>query len=188
MAGLAAASALHTAGVEVVMLDARDRIGGRTYTRDVGGVPIDVGGSWIRTPDGNPMTALAELRLLSGHDAETNSWLTSAALGYPLLLASIFEGALPGLREELGAGASVEDAIAPFLATRSEPEEILRRAAFGIRVLAEQFEPAPSADLSLDWYENAAIEYAGEDAFPVAAIDASPRNSPTGSTCAWGSS
>ena len=34
-------------------------------------------------------------------------------------------------------------------------------------MLAEQFESAPSTDLSLDWYDNSAIEYEGEDAFPV---------------------
>jgi monoamine oxidase len=181
MAGLAAASALRNAGVDVVVLEARNRIGGRTFTRDVGGVPIDMGGSWIHTPDGNPMTALAELAgvarspadpvanlaLLSGYDDETASWLSTGEIGYPFLLTSIFEGALPTLRAELGAGASVEDAIAPFLATRGESEAILRRAAFGIRVLAEQFESARSTDLSLDWYANSAIEYEGEDAFPV---------------------
>lgn len=180
-AGLAAASALRNAGVEVVVLDARDRIGGRTFTREVGGVPIDVGGSWIHTPDGNPMTALADLAgvaqspadpvaqiaLLSGYDAEIGAWLTAPQIGYPLLLTSIFEGALPSLREEVGAGASVEDAIGPFLAARGESEDILRRAGFGIRVLAEQFESGPSTDIALDWYDNAAIAYEGEDAFPV---------------------
>lgn len=180
-AGLAAASALRNAGIEVVVLDARDRVGGRTFTRDVGGAPIDVGGSWIHTPDGNPMTALADLAgiarapadpvaqigLLSGYDAESGGWLTAPQIGYPLLLTSIFESALPSLREEVGAGASVEDAIAPFLASRGESEDILRRAGYGIRVLAEQFESGPSSDVALDWYLNAAIDYEGEDAFPV---------------------
>ena len=44
-AGLTAANALHNAGVDVVVLEARDRLGGRTWTRDVGGVPVDMGAS-----------------------------------------------------------------------------------------------------------------------------------------------
>ena len=180
MAGLAAASALSRAGVEVVVLEARDRLGGRTWTRDVGGVPVDLGASWIHTPVGNPMSALADLAgvtrsladpvaqlaLLSGWDGDTGAWLSAAEIGYPLLLTQIFEGALPDLRAELGPGASVEDAIASFLATRGESEAILRRAAYGIRTLAEQFESGTTTDLSLDWFGNAAIAYGGEDVFP----------------------
>ena len=57
MAGLAAANALGHAGVECVVLEARDRIGGRLHTIDLGGSPVDLGGSWIHTPIGNPMSA-----------------------------------------------------------------------------------------------------------------------------------
>src|SRR5262245_30111985 len=49
-AGLAAANALVNAGVEVLVLEARERIGGRAWTADVGGVPVDLGCSWIHTP------------------------------------------------------------------------------------------------------------------------------------------
>ncbi|BCI86227.1 hypothetical protein NIIDMKKI_14330 [Mycobacterium kansasii] len=47
-AGLTAALRLHRAGASVVLLEARDRAGGRTYTvtRD-DGVWIDRGGAWI---------------------------------------------------------------------------------------------------------------------------------------------
>lgn len=46
-AGLSAALALHDAGREVLVLEARDRVGGRVWTRDVGGVPMDMGGMWL---------------------------------------------------------------------------------------------------------------------------------------------
>jgi polyamine oxidase len=181
MAGLTAASALRRAGVEVVVLEARDRLGGRTYTADVGGAPIDLGGAWIHTPLGNPMSVLAaqagvatadadpvaELAKLSGFDALSGGWLDSNDFGYALLLTSIFDGALPDLRAQLGPGATVEDAIALFVATRPDPAEALRRGAFGIRVLAEQFESGPTTDLSLAWYENAGGAYEGDDVFPL---------------------
>src|SRR3954469_15608456 len=55
LAGLGAARALVDRGFEVVVLEARDRIGGRTYPRD----GIDEGAHWIHTTDGNPVMRLA---------------------------------------------------------------------------------------------------------------------------------
>ena len=59
-AGLTAANALRNAGVEVVVLEGRGRIGGRALTKEVGGSPVDFGCSWIHEPVGNPMTMFAE--------------------------------------------------------------------------------------------------------------------------------
>ncbi|MCB0009704.1 MAG: FAD-dependent oxidoreductase, partial [Anaerolineales bacterium] len=59
MAGLMAARTLHEAGVPVTILEGRDRIGGRTYTDQSLGAPIDLGAAWIHGPDGNPLTPLA---------------------------------------------------------------------------------------------------------------------------------
>jgi len=46
-AGLAAAEALRAGGATVVVLEARDRVGGRTWSRTVGAAPFDMGGQWI---------------------------------------------------------------------------------------------------------------------------------------------
>jgi monoamine oxidase len=59
MSGLAAAARLSRAGRDVVVLEARRRIGGRIWTNSSLGVPLDLGASWIHGPRGNPLTKLA---------------------------------------------------------------------------------------------------------------------------------
>src|SRR3954447_23557360 len=55
LAGLAAARALTERGVETIVLEARDRVGGRCWTRD----GVDLGAHWIHGTEGNPLTNLA---------------------------------------------------------------------------------------------------------------------------------
>ena len=59
MAGLSAAWKLADAGADVVVLEARDRIGGRMWTDDSLGMPLDLGASWIHGIEGNPLVELA---------------------------------------------------------------------------------------------------------------------------------
>src|SRR3954447_20813820 len=58
-AGLSAASVLQSAGVDIVVLEARDRVGGRAQTIEAHGVPLDLRPQWIG-PTQRRMTALAE--------------------------------------------------------------------------------------------------------------------------------
>lgn len=58
-AGLAAATRLAEAGQDVVVLEARDRFGGRAWTSDALGPPIDLGASWIHGTTDNPLVPLA---------------------------------------------------------------------------------------------------------------------------------
>lgn len=61
LAGLAAAQSLNTMGYGVLVLEARDRLGGRTWTsRYWDDAPVDLGASWIHGMDGNPLTEIAE--------------------------------------------------------------------------------------------------------------------------------
>lgn len=58
--GLAAAHELIQADLDVTVIEARDRIGGRVWTDDSLGLPLDLGASWIHGVRGNPLTDLAD--------------------------------------------------------------------------------------------------------------------------------
>ncbi|MBD3941661.1 FAD-dependent oxidoreductase [Microbacterium sp. NEAU-LLC] len=58
--GLSAAKLLADAGQNVVVLEARDRIGGRVHTDRAGGVATDLGASWIHGVTGSPVAAAAD--------------------------------------------------------------------------------------------------------------------------------
>lgn len=58
-AGLAAAVRLAAAPVSVAVLEARDRVGGRAWTQDVGGWPQDMGCGWLHSADHNPFAQIA---------------------------------------------------------------------------------------------------------------------------------
>jgi monoamine oxidase len=61
MSGLAAAQTLKGRGHQVVLLEARDRIGGRIWTSTQWpDLPVDFGASWIHGVRGNPLTRIAE--------------------------------------------------------------------------------------------------------------------------------
>lgn len=60
MAGLSAASALRDDGFDVTVVEGRERVGGRLFTDDALGVPLDLGASWIEGVEDNPIAALAD--------------------------------------------------------------------------------------------------------------------------------
>jgi polyamine oxidase len=60
LAGLAAANELLSHNIDVRVLEARQRIGGRTWTNDSLGVPMDEGAFIIHGVDHNPIALLAE--------------------------------------------------------------------------------------------------------------------------------
>lgn len=59
-AGIGAAMHLRTQGVEVLVLEAKDRIGGRAHTLTGAQAALDMGCGWLHSADQNPLTALVE--------------------------------------------------------------------------------------------------------------------------------
>lgn len=72
--GLAAASRLRQMGWRVIVLEGRDRIGGRVDSRTAAGVPCDLGAAWFHSTQDNPLVPLAR-RL--GMELEETSWFNT---------------------------------------------------------------------------------------------------------------
>ena len=58
VSGLAAAAALHRAGIRVVVFEARARIGGRIHTDRSLGFPVELGASWVHGLSKNPLVPM----------------------------------------------------------------------------------------------------------------------------------
>lgn len=85
IAGVAAASQLSAQGHQVVMLEARSRLGGRINTDRSFAMPIDLGASWIHGPSqANPLVALAAKAGLTTAVTPDDLVQVYAATGAPL--------------------------------------------------------------------------------------------------------
>jgi len=73
MSGLAAAWYFNQRGVSVTVLEARDRIGGRTYTNRSEGFPFDEGASWIHGPRRNPISDVADEANATRYETDDDS-------------------------------------------------------------------------------------------------------------------
>ncbi len=59
-AGIAAARTLAEAGVNALILEASNRLGGRAHTIHVSGTPLDLGAGWLHSAQHNPWVGIAE--------------------------------------------------------------------------------------------------------------------------------
>jgi polyamine oxidase len=161
-AGLAAANALTTAGVETVVLEARRRLGGRVHTAQLAGRPIDLGASWIHDPAGNPLTKLARragvrTRRLSINDAVARAgyfddvlgWLDLATHTRVLELVGGFETAAPAVAKQLGPHASAAALADAYLATTGASESDRALARTMLQTILETYSSGPLGDQSL---------------------------------------
>src|SRR5690625_1051099 len=76
-AGLVAARELQTAGVEVEIFEARDRIGGRAWTEERMGMPLELGATWVHWMQPFIWTEIARYNqeLIQSPDYERAYWI-----------------------------------------------------------------------------------------------------------------
>jgi len=114
-AGIGAARHLNGRGLEVLVLEASDRVGGRAWTIGVEGLPLDLGCGWLHSARRNPWVAIAEQ---SGFAVERRdaAWTTQLQdLGFPpadqAAAHRAFEQWHARLRDDPPASDSAADAL-----------------------------------------------------------------------------
>lgn len=119
-AGIAATRALVAAGRDVILIEARDRLGGRAHTVTVEGHALDLGCGWLHSADRNPLVALAEaegFRIDRTGARWGSQWRD---LGFPPDEHAAFGDAMEGWHKAALAGAG--DAIdRPLSAFATDP-------------------------------------------------------------------
>ncbi len=173
IAGLTVANALTHAGIDCVVLEARDRTGGRLHTIDLAGAPVDMGGSWIHHPDGNPLRTFAEqvgvacqpgnpLAGLAGYDCGESRRLSRSEVEESLALQfDGFPDAVGRLAADLGPHASAADAIDAYVAGAALGPGPARRARQALRAVVEADAADRPENQSLRWLWNE-IDYGGD--------------------------
>jgi monoamine oxidase len=133
LSGLTAAHRLERAGEDVVVLDARDRVGGRAWRIDVGGLPFDAGCEAVDEAHARLLRLAAELgvatweaRPWAAHDLDDPPPVVEALDDEIAALAARIDPARP---EEIeGAGRLDAQTLAGWLAERGASEAELATA------------------------------------------------------------
>jgi monoamine oxidase len=157
IAGLAAAATLEKAGVATRVLEARDRRGGRIWTsRAIGGIPLDLGASWIhgdKGPDGegSPIYELAKKNGIATipFDYDDVALYGAGRRLYSDSDAAAYEAAIEGLAERIAA-------LAESRRDARQPDIPLSRA---IEQLLEELEPSARVERELLNAVNHTIEH-----------------------------
>lgn len=116
-AGIGAARRLQDAGFDVLLIEARDRLGGRSCTFDTALGAVDLGCGWLHSADRNPWTQIAE-RLGFEVDRTAPPWQESQHdLGMPRAERKAFNEAATRFwaRLDAAADAAREDMAASEL-------------------------------------------------------------------------
>lgn len=115
-AGIGAAQGLAGAGLSVVVLEALPRIGGRAWTRDTGGLPLDMGCEWLHSADRNPWTRIAEAQGVEVHRAPTDWNSQYRDLGFGPAERAAAQAALDRWTARIHEAAPASDRASDLLA------------------------------------------------------------------------
>ena len=103
-AGIAAARKLRAAGIDALILEARDRLGGRAWTVAAPtGFPIDLGCGWLHSADRNPWRLLAEAEGYTVDHTPPPWSRPTLPRGSPSPAHAAFGEAIGSFREKLAA-------------------------------------------------------------------------------------
>lgn len=179
MAGLGAAAALKAQGVDVLLLEARQRIGGRVWSNADLGMPLDLGASWIHGVTGNPLSALAreqglvtartDYENLLAHDADGAEVDDARHARIEARLADLTRQALARRRDLRRANqpdVSLQAAFNAALAGTRLTADERRELDYVVNTIIEHEYAADVAELSLLYYDAGQSFGGGDVLFP----------------------
>jgi monoamine oxidase len=175
LAGLAAAQSLMKQGYSVQVLEARDRLGGRTWTsQEWADIPLDLGASWIHGVEGNPLIEITEeletpLVITSYDNAETygvtGEQLTAAELKTLTDIQAKLEQAI-GIAQDKDSDQSLQTLIEDTFDWEEQPLETQQLINFLVNSSIEHEYAGSLDELSTYWFDDN-DNYGGEDAIFV---------------------
>jgi len=171
MSGLTAAQTLKARGHNVLVLEARDRIGGRIWTSNKwADVPVDFGASWIHGVRGNPLTRLAEQaqsRQIATSYSRARTYNTSGRV-----ITKMEEASLRNYGNQLYRAidraqdrypdTSLRQIADTMIAQLRAVPDASRFINFFLNVEIEHDYSGSAASLSTNWYDSDE-EYSGND-------------------------
>jgi len=171
LAGLAAAQELHKRGREVVVVEARDRIGGRIWTSSKwADMPLDLGATWIHGPKGNPLTDVADQIKAKRFTTSYRSRATYSNSGQ--VLGEAEENRMDQFRNQINTAlkkaqnadddASIRQVIEPLIQELEQDSEANRLINFIVNSEIEQEYAGSAETLSAHWYDSSK-KFSGDD-------------------------
>jgi monoamine oxidase len=171
VAGLAAARSLAAAGRQVILLEGRDRIGGRVWTDTSLGAHMDLGASWIHHVKGNPITELAEEFGVKTLPTDYDNYITYDSVGHEIpeekdeefeeLYESIHQE-VEEMQEEYDEDISLQSAFEKVIAGRRLDRQQVQGFWFHVQAETSMEYGADPDDLSMmEWDQDE--DFDGED-------------------------
>jgi monoamine oxidase len=164
LAGLTAAQILRQRGHGVMVLEGRDRVGGRVWTsHQWPHLPLDLGATWIHGTEGNPLTALADQikaqRLTTSYDRSVVYNTSGQPLsGTELNRLEVQKRTLLKQLEQAqnrDRDVSIRRALSTLLESLDPASEDYRWAHFILNEGIEQDYAGSIDRLSTHWYDSA---------------------------------
>ena len=167
-AALAAADELQVRGFsDVVLLEARDRVGGRIWTSSLGdGIPVELGATWIHGVQGNPISDIVESNAIATAETDYDNAVLYDHDGRP---AEPVDPALWGRYMALAyemPDASLADVFEQFAASHGLSDDERRLWLYSLASMFSHEFGADISDLSILSYDGPSTLRGGDVVFP----------------------
>lgn len=167
LAGLSAARLLAQSGMPVVVLEARDRIGGRVWTSRLwADQPCDMGASWIHGAKGNPVTQIAQAAKARLLETSYDASIMLGPEGKPIFpdlgpIEDLIADAISSARDA-PADKSIREALEQFEAWQTADKDTLRLVEHVLNSSLEQ-EYSGAANRLSAWSATEGESFGGPD-------------------------